>query len=341
MQPWLFLFCNCLLSISLTTLVRDMKRFILQRLGLSVITVFLVCIIVFFLTHILPGDVARQYLGRGATEDDLINFRRLFDLDKPLLTQLFSWINNLIHLDLGQSMQYRGPVSELLGPAIGYSAKLAAVAFFLIVPISIAGGVIAAMNRGNKIDRAITVGGLSAAVIPEFVWAIILVLVFGVTFQVFPVSAFPGRGQYSIFDQIWHLVLPSISLLLVLFGYIARITRAGVIEALDSDYMRTAVLKGLSRRKAVIKHVLRNALLPTIAVIASQVPYLIGGLIAVEIVFNYPGFGTILKGAVDARDYSVLQAGVVVSSLVIVSFQLIADVLFALLNPRIRQKISE
>ena len=318
-----------------------MKRFILQRLGLAVITVFLVCVIVFFLTHILPGDVARQYLGRGATEDDLRDFRRLFDLDKPLLTQLFSWINDLLRFDLGQSMQYRGPVSELLGPAIGYSSKLAAVAFLIIVPLSIAGGVIAAVNRGKRIDRAITVGGLSAAVIPEFVWAIILVLVFGVTFEIFPVTAFPGKGDKTVLNQIWHLVLPSISLLLVLFGYIARITRAGVIEALDSDYMRTAVLKGLSRRKAVVKHVLRNALLPTIAVIASQVPYLIGGLIAVEIVFNYPGFGTILKGAVDARDYSVLQAGVVVSSLVIVSFQLIADILFALLNPRIRQKISE
>jgi peptide/nickel transport system permease protein len=318
-----------------------MKRFILQRLGLAVITVFLVCVIVFFLTHILPGDVARQYLGRGATEDDLRDFRRLFDLDKPLLTQLFSWVNDLLRFDLGQSMQYRGPVSELLGPAIVYSSKLAAVAFLIIVPLSIAGGVIAAVNRGKRIDRAITVGGLSAAVIPEFVWAIILVLVFGVTFEIFPVTAFPGKGDKTVLNQIWHLVLPSISLLLVLFGYIARITRAGVIEALDSDYMRTAVLKGLSRRKAVVKHVLRNALLPTIAVIASQVPYLIGGLIAVEIVFNYPGFGTILKGAVDARDYSVLQAGVVVSSLVIVSFQLIADILFALLNPRIRQKISE
>mgnify|MGYP000456663620 FL=1 len=113
-----------------------MKRFILQRLGLAVITVFLVCVIVFFLTHILPGDVARQYLGRGATEDDLRDFRRLFDLDKPLLTQLFSWINDLLRFDLGQSMQYRGPVSELLGPAIVYSSKLAAVAFLIIVKFS-------------------------------------------------------------------------------------------------------------------------------------------------------------------------------------------------------------
>ncbi|NBR99158.1 MAG: ABC transporter permease [Actinobacteria bacterium] len=318
-----------------------MKQFILKRLGLSVVTVFLVAVIVFFLTHILPGNVARQYLGRGATEEDLAEFRRVFGLDRSLLAQLFGWIGDLLHGDLGQSMQYRGPVSDILLPAIGYSSKLAGVAFFLIVPISIAGGVIAAMNRGKKIDRAITVGGLSAAVIPEFVWAIVLVLTVGVTFHIFPVSAFPDEGDRSLLNQIWYLILPSISLLLVLFGYIARITRAGVIEALESDYMRTAVLKGLTRRKAVSKHVLRNALLPTIAVIASQVPYLIGGLIAVEIVFNYPGFGTILKGAVDARDYSVLQSGVIISSLVIVIFQLIADILFAVLNPRIRQKVSE
>lgn len=318
-----------------------MKTFILKRLGLSAITIFLVAVIVFCLTHILPGNVARQYLGRGATEEDLIEFRRIFGLDKPLLSQLFNWIRDLLQGDLGTSMQYRGPVSDLLLPAIGYSSKLAGVAFFLIVPISILGGVIAAMNRGKKIDRIITVGGLSAAVIPEFVWAIVLVLTVGVTFQIFPVSAFPEEGSRGILNQIWYLILPSVSLLLVLFGYIARIARAGVIEALESDYMRTAVLKGLTRRKAVTKHVLRNALLPTIAVIASQVPYLIGGLIAVEIVFAYPGFGTILKGAVDARDYAVLQSGVIISSLVIVGFQLIADILFALLNPRIKQKISE
>lgn len=318
-----------------------MKRFILQRLGLSAVTVLLVSILIFSLTHILPGDVAHQYLGKGATEDDLKEFRRVFELDTPVITQFFTWINHLLHGNLGQSMQYRGPVSDLLIPAFGYSAKLAGVAFFLIVPFSIAGGVVAAMKRGKKVDRFITVGGLSAAVIPEFVWAIILVLLFGVTFQVFPVSAFPDEGNRSILNQIWYLVLPSISLLLVLFGYIARITRAGVIEALDSDYMRTAVLKGLNRRTAVVKHVLRNALLPTIAVIATQIPYLLGGLIAVEIVFAYPGAGTVAKGAIDARDYSVLQSISIIFSLVIVSFQLIADILFALLNPRIRESFSE
>jgi len=318
-----------------------MKSFLAKRLGLSVLTVGLAAIIVFFMTHILPGDVARQSLGRQATPEDVAAFNKLYGLDKPLLRQLFNWIQELLSGDLGVSMSTSRPVSETLIPALGYSARLAGVAFVLIVPLSIAGGILAAMNRGKKVDRAITVGGLSAAVIPEFVWAVILLLLFGVVFRFFPISAMPDDGNGGVLQSIWHLILPSIALLLVLFGYIARITRAGVIEALDSDYMRTAVLKGYSRRKAVVKHVLRNAMLPTIAVIASQIPYLVGGLVAVEIVFNYRGFGTILLAAVGGRDYAVLQSGVILTSVVIVSFQLIADILFAVLNPRIRQRISE
>jgi peptide/nickel transport system permease protein len=318
-----------------------MKSFLAKRLGLSVLTVGLAAIIVFFMTHILPGDVARQSLGRQATPEDVAAFNKLYGLDKPLLRQLFNWIQELLSGDLGVSMSTSRPVSETLIPALGYSARLAGVAFVLIVPLSIAGGILAAMNRGKKVDRAITVGGLSAAVIPEFVWAVILLLLFGVVFRFFPISAMPDDGNGGVLQSIWHLILPSIALVLVLFGYIARITRAGVIEALDSDYMRTAVLKGYSRSTAVTKHVLRNAMLPTIAVVASQIPYLIGGLVAVEMVFNYRGFGTVLLTAVGGRDYAVLQSGVILTSVVIVSFQLIADILFAVLNPRIRQRISE
>lgn len=318
-----------------------MKKYILKRIGLSFITVFIVASIVFFMTHILPGNVARRYLGRDATPEDISNFNKKFGLDKSLASQFVNWLKTLLRGDLGISMQTEKPVSDLILPAIGYSAKLAAIAFIIIVPVSIIGGIAAAMKRGKTLDRLITVGGLSASVIPEFIWAVILVLLFGVTIQIFPVTAFPDVVGPSLWDQIYHLILPSISLLLVLFGYIARITRAGVIEALDSDYVRTAVLKGYGRRSAVVKHALRNALLPTIAVVANQVPYLIGGLVAVEIVFNYPGFGTILLTAVGVHDFAILQAGVMITSSVIVLFQLVADILFAILNPRIRQRISE
>jgi len=318
-----------------------MKKYILKRIGLSAITVSIVAVIVFFMTHILPGNVARRYLGRDATPDDIVHFNKMYGLDRPLVAQLFSWIKDLLSGNFGNSMQYNRPVSEILLPAIGYSSKLAGLAFLIIVPISIVGGIGAAMKRGKALDRLITVGGLSAAVIPEFIWAVILVLVFGVTIQVFPVTAFPEIANPGIGTQIYYLILPSIALLLVLFGYIARIARAGVIEALDSDYIRTAVLKGHNRRTAVYKHALRNAMLPTIAVVANQIPYLVGGLVAVEIVFNYPGFGTVLLTAVGAHDFAILQAGVMLTSTVIVLFQLVADILFAVLNPRIRQRISE
>jgi peptide/nickel transport system permease protein len=214
------------------------------------------------------------------------------------------------------------------------------MAFVIVVPLSIFGGIIAAINRGKTVDRVITVGGLSAAVIPEFVWAVLLVFVVGVKLEWLPVTAFPDEDT-GLVQVIRHLFLPSIALVLVLFGYISRIARAGVIEAMDSDYSRTAVLKGLSKRQMINRHVLRNALLPTIAVIASQVPYLVGGLVAVEIVFNYPGFGSLLLQAVQYRDYPMLQAAVLIVGSVIVTMQLIADVLFALLNPRIRQTIAE
>lgn len=317
-----------------------MLTYFLKRLGLSVVTIFLVACIVFFMTRILPGNLAMRYLGKGATPEQIVAWNADNGFDRPLLVQFGDWLGTTLRGDLGMSLQYETPVSEILMPAIGYSARLAALAFLIIVPVGIAGGVYGAMRRSTWIDRVITVGGLSAAVIPEFVWAVVLLLVFGVALPWFPVTAFPDSEAPGFFDSVYHLILPSIALLLVLFGYIARITRAGVIEALESDYVRTAIMKGLTRRRAVARHVLRNALLPTIAVVASQVPYLVGGLVSVEIVFAYPGFGSALLSAVGARDYSLLQSAVMVTSLVIVLFQLAADMLFAALNPRIRHKVA-
>ncbi|MBM3805791.1 MAG: ABC transporter permease [Actinobacteria bacterium] len=318
-----------------------MLRFVAKRIGLSILTLFLVSVIVFIMTSIMPGDIAKQVLGRDATPEAFELWNKEKGFDKPLVVQYGRWIGGVMTGNLGTSLKYEMPVSEILGPAASKSAQLAIVALLIIAPVSILGGVVAAMNRGKKIDRALTVGGLSAAVIPEFVWAVVLILLFGVAVEAFPVYAFPEEENPNLISSVYHLILPSIALLFVLFGYISRITRAGVVEALDSDYMRTAVLKGLSIRVAVVRHVLRNALLPTIAVIATQVPYLAGGLIAIERVFNYPGFGNILLAAVIARDFPLLQTAVFLIGVVIVSFQLIADILFAVLNPRIRQRVTE
>ena len=318
-----------------------MGKFVLKRIGLAFVTLFIVTTAIFFMTRILPGNAAERILGNLAERENVLALEKELGLDKPIYTQYWNWLSEALNGRFGDSVQYQSPVSELLLPALGYSFRLAAMAFVIVVPLSIFGGIIAAINRGKTVDRVITVGGLSAAVIPEFVWSVLLILLFGVSIRAFPVSAFPEEGQGGIIASVYHLILPSIALLFVLFGYISRITRAGVIEALDSDYMRTAVLKGLSRKTAVFKHVLRNALLPTIAVIATQVPYLAGGLIAIERVFNYPGFGNILLDAVIARDFPLLQSAVFLTGVVIIVFQLIADILFAVLNPRIRQKVTE
>ena len=317
-----------------------MGKFVLKRIGLALVTLFIVTTAIFFMTHILPGNAAERILGPFAERENVIALEKKLGLDKPVYVQYAKWLGEALSGDLGDSVQFRSPVSDLLLPALGYSFRLAAMAFLIVVPLSILGGVIAAINRGKTVDRVITVGGLSAAVIPEFVWAVLLVFVLGVKLKWLPVTAFPGENA-SFFDVIQHLLMPSMALVLVLFGYISRIARAGVIEAMDSDYSRTAVLKGLSKRRTIKRHVLRNALLPTIAVIASQVPYLVGGLVAVEIVFNYRGFGSLLLKAVQYRDYPVLQAAVLIVGLVIVTMQLLADILFALLNPRIKQTIAE
>jgi len=282
-------------------------KYVLKRIGLALVTVFLITAAIFFMTHVLPGNPAERILGNTAERANVIALEKELGIDKPLLTQYWKWLSDTASGDLGGSIQFSvgaigtesgTPVTEVLLPALGYSLRLAALAFIVVVPLSIAGGVLAGVNRGKRIDRILTVGGLSAAVVPEFVWAVILAFVVGVKFHWLPVNAFPDTPNPGFFTVIYHLILPAFALMLVLFGYISRIARAGVIEAYDSDYVRTAVLKGLTQRKAVTRHILRNALLPTIAVVASQIPYLIGGLVAVEIVFNYPGFGGLLRTSV-------------------------------------------
>ena len=315
-----------------------MGRFLLRRFFLAIFTIAVLSILVFFATHALPGDVAKKVLGPFADEAAIKQLNKELGTDQPITTQYLKWVGNAAQGDLGKSYLYDVPVTEKLRTAIGYSAKLAIFAFVLIVPLSIFGGVFAALRRDKRIDRIITIGGLSAAVIPEFVWAVFFILIFGVKLRWLPVGATPPDGA-NIFTQYKHLLLPALCLMMVLFGYIARITRAGVIEGVDADYTRTAHLKGLPGSKVISTHVLRNALMPTIAVVATQTGYLLGGLVAVETIFNYNGLGFLLRQAVVQRDYLLVQAAVLLIGVLVVVSNLIADVLYTVLNPRIRQAV--
>jgi peptide/nickel transport system permease protein len=261
-------------------------------------------------------------------------------VNRPILTQYWTWLTGILHGDLGTSYQFRAPVSTFLWPALGRSLKLAAVAFVIVVPVSIVGGVLAALYRGRLVDRSISVAGLSLSTVPEFVSGIVLIVVFAIGLKWLPVSANAPAGS-SPLTQLRYLILPAIALVLILFGYIARMARAGTIEALDSDYVRTATLKGLPRSVVIRRHVLRNSLLPTITVIATQTGYLIGGLVVVETLFNYPGLGRLIFTAVTDKDFPMLEAGVLVIGVVYLLATLVADILYTVLNPRIRLQGAE
>ncbi|HXY86313.1 MAG TPA: ABC transporter permease [Gaiellaceae bacterium] len=312
-----------------------MGRFLLKRFGLALITLFLLSVIAFSSAQLLPGNVGRNVLGGFATPQAVAIYNRQLGLDRPVYVQYGSWISHFARGDLGESLEYKVPVGSLLGPALVNSLKLAALAFLICVPLSILGGVTAALRQNRFTDRAITITSLSLTSIPEFVTAIVLIVIFGVALKWLPVTAQapPGSG---FFVQIKYLLLPAFALTLVLFGYIARMARAGTIEALDADYTRTAYLKGVGKTTVIRKHVLRNSLLPTIAVIATQTGYLIGGLVVIEKIFNYPGIGQRIYIAAQNKDFTMLESGVLVIGVVYLVATLIADILYSVLNPRVR-----
>jgi len=315
-------------------------RFLVKRLGLSLVTLWLLSVIVFAGGQMLPGDVGRAILGPLADARAVAALNHQLGVDRPLLVQYWDWTSHFALGDMGMSYTYRSPVLPFIATALFNSLKLGAVAFVLVVPLGILGGVWAALHVGRPADRIISLMGLSVTVVPEFVSGIVLILLFGIWLDLLPISAGWPEGAGPL-TQIYYLILPSIPLVFVLFGYIARMARAGTIEALDADYTRTAFLKGLPRRVVIRRHVLRNALLPTITVIATQTGYLIGGLVVVETLFHYQGIGLLIWTAARGKDFPMLEAGVLTVGVVYTVATLSADLLYSLLNPRIRFGATE
>ena len=311
-----------------------MPKFLAKRIGLGLITLWLLSVLVFFGASVLPGDVGRRVLGPFASQQAVDALNHKLGADQPLLQQYWDWISGFLRGDLGTSVNGQ-PVSDIIWPALGHSVKLAVLAFIIVVPLGILGGVVAALHEGKASDRLISVGGLSATAIPDFVWAVLAILVFSLWLNVLPSTAQWPDGS-GFLTQIKYLLLPALCLVFVLFGYIARMARAGTIEALDADYTRTAVIKGLPQRTVMRRHVLRNSLLPTIAVVATQAGYLIGGLVVIELIFNYQGIGLALFRAAEQKDFPVLESAVLVVGVVFLLATLAADILYSVLNPRVR-----
>jgi peptide/nickel transport system permease protein len=310
-----------------------MARYVLRRLGLALVTLLILSMVVFLVASVLPGSVGRAILGPFAERASVDKLNAELGLNGPLYERYLRWVGNALTGDFGESYKFRAPVMDFLPTALWASLKLAVVTLLIVVPLGIIGGAIAALRQGRLTDRIITITGLSLAVTPEFVVGIVLILVFAVRLKWLPAG---GSPDGSIVDQVRVMILPAVTLSALLFGYIARITRAGTIEALAADYTRTATLKGLSRTTVLRRHVLRNALLPTIAVVATQMSYLLGGLLITETMFNYKGLGLLIAKAAKDRDIPMLMAAVFVVGAFSMVMTFLADLLTVWLNPRIR-----
>ena len=314
-----------------------MVRYLARRALLLSVTLLITSAIIFALTQLLPGDVARLILGREASETVLANFRQEFGLDQPAPQQYANWLMGFLAGDWGRSFTgTKVPVRPLVVDRLGNSMRLAVMTLAISVPLSVGLGIIAALRENTWIDTAISLLSLAVVGLPEFVTGLVLIngLALGVRALGLPATSTVPDGTLT--DWIRQLILPALTATLVLVGYISRLTRAGVLEELRKPYVRTAVLKGLPRRTIILKHVLRNALLPTITVIALSFGWLIGGLVVIENVYNYPGMGALLVEAVKQRNLFVLQAIVMVTVAFFALANLAADLLYALLNPRIR-----
>lgn len=312
-----------------------MSRYILRRLGFLVLTLLLTSLIIFTVTQFLPGDVARAVLGREAGEEQLEVFREEFGLNDPLPVQYVNWLADFVRGDWGRSLSTRSEIYPVVMDRLRNSIMLAGLTMLIGVPLSIFLGVIAGLNENKLADHSISIGSLSVVGLPEFVTGIILIEIFARRLGWFPAnSSIPLDATFS--EALPMLILPAVTATLVLLAYIARLTRAGVVEELKKPYVRTATLKGIPHTAVTFKHVLRNALMPTVTVIAISFGWLIGGLIVIENVFNYPGLGRLLVFAIDRRDLPLLQAVTMVIVLVFALANLSADLIYAYLDPRIR-----
>lgn len=314
-----------------------MGKFILRRLAASIFILFAVSVIIFCATLLLPGSPATAILGQQATPERIAALEAEMNLDKPPVERYFLWLGGIFTGDFGTSTSTGGPVADLLGEPLANSLVLMALAAAVSIPLGIGLGVYAAWRRGSAADRTITWITLILAAMPEFVIGIALITLFATSvFQVLPAVTMSPPGKH-VWEYPSQLVLPTLTLALVVSPYVARMTRATMIETLDSGYVEMARLKGVPERQVVFKHALPHAIGPIAQVVAIQLAWLAGGIVVVEYLFRYPGLGVALIDAVNYRDVQVVQAVSLLIAAVYVVVNLIADVVSILANPKLRK----
>lgn len=310
-------------------------RLILARVGLAAVTLLLVSLIVFFVLEILPGDVASRILGREATPESLALLRAKLGLDLPAWQRYLHWLGGLLTGDPGQSLASGRTVGAILKPRIFNTVLLSLYAFALYIPFTVIPALAQAIRRDQPVDHAFSMVTLVLLSMPDFLLATVLMLVFVVAMQVLPAMSLVDQGS-TAWEYFRAMTLPAVTLAIVMSVYAVRMLRDNLIEVLDSDYIRMAELKGLSARRVLVRHALPNALVPTLNVTALNLAYLVGGVVVVEKVFSYPGFGSLLVDSLQLRDLPVIEATIMIAAFVYIVANLVADIAAILLNPRLR-----
>lgn len=299
------------------------------------LTLLIVSAIIFGVTELLPGDVAVMILGSEATEETLTSLRSQLGLDRPAHQRYLTWLTSAAQGDFGESLRMRTEVGPLVLERLKNSLALAGIAFVIGVPLALGLGIIAGLRKDRPADKAITTITLLGISLPEFVIGSVLIILFASLWPILPATSLIDPKSNPL-ESIKYLILPALTLVVVTLAHLARMTRASVVRVMRTDYVRTAMLKGVPRGQVILRHVLPNALLPSITIIAINIGWMIGGLIVVETVFGYPGLGQLMIFAVTNRDVPLVQAVALLVAMIYALANLGADVLYAALNPRIR-----
>lgn len=299
------------------------------------VTLLLVTVITFAVTNILPGDVALLILGPNATDQSLQQLQTQLGLNKPLYIQYFDWIQDVIRGDLGTSLRFDEPVAALIAEKLPRSLLLASAATLIAVTLSVPLGVISAVKQNETPDLLASTFSFIGISVPIFTWGLIFILVFAVFLDWFPTGGYVPPSEDPM-KALTHLVLPATSMGFALTAYIMRMTRSSMLEVLGEEYIRLARAKGMKQRVIVVRHGLRNAIIPVITVIAFQFSYAFGGVVVLEEVFFWPGIGRLTLTAINSRDIPLLQGCIIVVALIFMLSNLAADVLYAYFDPRIR-----
>ncbi len=316
--------------------MKNIGNMILRRIGQSIIVIFIVTLIVFLLMQLVPGDPIVNFLGPSATEEQIAYYTKLFGYDQPVLVQYFKWIGGLFRGEMGRSVAMQSEIAPILVQRLKNTLSFVIPGFILAVVVGVFLGIVAAKKRGSTLDSVISIIANIGMSMPMFWFGMILILVFALNLHILPTSGYISIQEGGFVEFAKHMILPTIVIAMNPLASFTRQTRSSMLEVIRQDYVTTAKAKGISQRAITFKHQLRNALIPIVTVMGMSLGGMIGGTVLVESIFVVPGLGNLMITSIKGRDFMVVCNGVLVISIAVAICNLIVDILYGFIDPRIR-----